>query len=49
MNYINNNLVKGDSAFCQPEETLLNEALPEVNIVFRGLTKIKYHPQRCHY
>jgi len=25
--------------FCQPEETPLNEALVEVNRVFRGLTK----------
>jgi len=27
--YINNDLVKGDSAFCQPEETLLTEAQAE--------------------
>jgi len=40
--YINNDLVEGDSAFCQPEETLLTEALAEVNGVFRGLTKM--HP-----
>ena len=36
---INNDLAEDDSAFCQPEETPLTEALAEVNSVFRGLTK----------
>ena len=44
--YKNNDLVEGDSAFCQPEETLLTEAWAEVYSVSRGLTKMHGHPQR---
>ena len=36
---MNNDLVEGNSAFCQPEETLLTAALAVANSVFRGLTK----------
>ena len=35
-NDINNDLVDGDSAFCQPKEALLNEGSAEVNSVFAG-------------
>ena len=37
--YINDDLVEGDSAFCQPRK----------HSVFRGLTKMHCHPQRGLY
>jgi len=30
--YINSDLIEGNSAFCQPEETLLTEAVSTVNL-----------------
>jgi len=39
-------LVEGDSAFCQPDETLLTEAL---TFFFRWMTKMHSHRQRGHY
>ena len=47
--YVNNDLVEGESAFCQPGETLLTEALAEVNSVFRGLTKMQSSSSRSFF
>jgi len=47
--YRNNDSVEADSAFCQPDETLLTEALAKVNSSFRGLAKMHCQPQEALY